>query len=196
LGILPAQQYFDSVEVSGMDRKRPTSSLELTPARLALFFDACAKDRRAVGRRDAFILLMVACGGFDRREVIAFSDFQQPRRFEGTLFVADVHDESGACSLVLGERGRDIVGAWIDVRGSAPGPTVCAFAEDGGVLPAYAVHEQLTYRAIQIRAREAGLNRISTTALKWYYRLHLPGEMRRADFLIPTNFRRVLEPPK
>jgi len=196
LGIIPAHNYLDSLEVAGVDRKRLTASLELTPARLSLLFRACANDRQAKGRRDAFVLLMIAGAGFDRREIVAFSNLRPPRPLEGSLFVADVDHKGGRCSLALEKRGRDIVDAWLDARGTAPGPTVCAVADDDTVLTNESVHEQLTYRVIQKRAREAGLQQISTAALKWYYRLHLPGEMRRADFLIPTHFRRVLEPPE
>jgi len=195
LGIFPAHHYLDSLEVAGIDRKRPTASLELTPARLRLLFQACAKDRQVLGRRDAFILLMIAGAGFDRREIVAFADLQRPRPSEGSLFVADMRHQGRPCSLILEKRSRDIVDAWIDTRGTGPGPTVCGVADDI-VFNNVGVHEQLTYRVIQKRAREAGLNGISTAALKWYYRLHLPGEMRRADFLIPTDFRRVLEPPE
>jgi integrase/recombinase XerD len=196
LGIIPTHNYLDSLEVAGVDRRRPTVSLELTPARLSLLFRACANDRQATGRRDAFVLLMVAGAGFDRREIVAFSHLRRPRPFEGSLFVSEVNHQKGRCSLALERRGRDIVDAWLDARGTAPGPTVCAVAGDGTVLTNESVHEQLTYRVIQKRAREAGLTHISTTALKWYYRLHLPGEMRRANFLIPTDVRRVLEPPE
>jgi hypothetical protein len=196
LGILPAQHYLDSRDVAGVDRRRPTVSLELTPARLKLLFRSCAHDRHASGRRDAFILLMIACAGFDRREIAAFSNLQPPRRIESGIFVADVHHQGRRCSLVLQRRAREIVKAWLDARGTAPGPTVCAIADQDTVLTSESVHEQLTYRVIQKRAQEAGLERITTAALKWYYRLHPPPNMRRIVFLLTTDFRRVLEPPE
>ena len=196
LGILPAQHYLDSRDVAGVERQRPTASLELTSARLGLLFRSCAHDRHPSGRRDAFILLMIACAGFHRREIIAFSNLQPLRRIEGGIFVADVDFRGRRCSLVLQRGARDIVKAWLDARGTAPGPTLCAVANHHTVLSSESVHEQLTYRVIQRRAKEAGLERITTAALKWYYQLHLPREMHRTGFLLPPDFRHVLEPPE
>lgn len=195
-GVLPAQHYFDSRDVAGVERQRPTASLELTTARLGLLFRSCAHDRGASGRRDAFILLMIACAGFHRREVVAFSNLQPLRRIERGVFVADVDYRGRRCSLVLQRRARDIVEGWLDARGTDPGPTLCAVANHHAVLTSKSVHEQLTYRIIQTRAQEAGLERITTAALKWYYQLHLPREMRRTGLLLPPDCRRVLEPPE
>ena len=196
IGILPAEQYLDSRDVAGLDRRRPTASLELTPGQLRLLFRSCANDGQPLGKRDAFILLMTACAGFDRREIVTLSNLQLLRQMEDGVFVAQVHQQARRHSLLLRRRALGIVKAWLDLRGTAPGPTVCAVPDHDTLLPSKGVHEQLTYRVIQKRAQEARLGRITTTALKWYYRRHLLLETDPTESLIPGNFRRVLEPPE
>jgi hypothetical protein len=194
-GVIPPQQYLESLEVAGIDREKPTSPLELSPDTLASIFEACEKDGEAEGRRDAFVILLIACAGLDRREVAGLTDLQAPRPLERTCHVAEVRQLTGPCSLVLQDRARDVVGAWIEARGAAPGPAICKISRRGDVLATEAVTEQLTYRIVCRRAEEAGIQSISTTALKWYYQLHPPRETPLKEPAATANVRWVIEPP-
>lgn len=193
MGLVSPQQYLDSNEVPGMDRNKPTSPLELSSDSLAALFTACANDHTPTGRRDAFLLLMIACGGFSRREVAQFRDLQAPRLIAPGFYLADMRHHGGSFSLLLQARARETVAAWIDIRGAVPGAAVCKISGRGEVL-AGAPNEQIAYRIIARRAEEAGIRTISTAALKWYYRLHPPTEVFE-EGLLPRNAHPVLEPP-
>jgi hypothetical protein len=195
MGLVSAEQYLDAAGVSGIDRERPTPSLALTTDCLASLFNVCGRDTRTEGRRDAFVILLIACAGFDRREVTQLFDLEPPNPIDGGYYAAQLRQKQGAqCSLVLQGRACSIVSAWLEARGTGGGPAVCKISKEGDVCAAQGVSQQLTYYILRRRAKEAGLS-ISTTALRWYYRLHLARGTLPAKAVAAMNVRYVIEPP-
>jgi hypothetical protein len=194
LGVIPPETYLDVISVHGMDRDQPTPPLQLSANDLALLFDACEEDESSAGRRDAFIIMLIACAGFDRREVARLGAVQGLRPADTGYHVAVFTQPTGSCSLLVQEHARQVISKWLHARGFAPGPAICKFSKRGDVIAAEPISEQQVYFILRKRAQEAGIGPVAVTALKWYYRQNLP-EMTPGQTPAHSRARIVIEPP-
>ena len=165
LGQIDTDAWQRAAAVGAVRGERLPAGRALDLPELAALFEACA-DGKPGGARDACLLALLFGAGLRRAEASAVQ-------------VADVVDEGaeGLAVKVVGKGNRQravyvtnggaaAVRAWLDVRGSEPGPLLCRVTQAGTVSPA----EGMTPPAIRLRivhrCRKAGVQPASPHDLR------------------------------
>ena len=142
--------------------RRTQTGAGLTAREARLLVEVCRLDERLAGRRDAAVLALMLLGGLRRQEIVE-------------LTTGDLGDEGSR--LRVRSRGRPprfvllegeclaVLEDWLEARGGPAGPLVPAFDSEGrpsfrGLSPAG------VNRIVALRAREAGLGRITPRELR------------------------------
>src|SRR5439155_16599133 len=129
LGQIDAETYHRATDVPSVCGERLPVGRALSTRELQKLFRACAKDQRSAARRDAALLAILYGGGLRRSEVVA-------------LDLADYNPETTELRVREGKGRKDRIAyatngakaaldAWLQVRGSEPGPMVWPAARRG-----------------------------------------------------------------
>ena len=165
LGLIDTDSWQRAADVGAVRGERLPAGRALELPELAALFENCA-DGKPGGARDACLLALLFGAGLRRAEASAVQ-------------VADVVDEGaeGLAVKVVGKGNRQravyvtnggaaAVRAWLDVRGSEPGPLLCRVTQAGTISPA----EGLTPAAVRLRVthrcRKAGVQPASPHDLR------------------------------
>jgi integrase len=104
--------------VQGGRRRRPRI---ITPAEWRALFDCC--DSSARGRRTAAFLVMLRQGGLRDWEA-AGVDVADYEPATGALYVARGKGDKQR-TVWISHEGKEAIAAWLELRGTAPGPLLC-----------------------------------------------------------------------
>ena len=165
LGLIDTDSWQRAADVGAVRGERLPAGRALELPELAALFENCA-DGKPGGARDACLLALLFGAGLRRAEASAVQ-------------VADVVDEGaeGLAVKVVGKGNRQravyvtnggaaAVRAWLDVRGSEPGPLLCRVTQAGTISPS----EGLTPAAVRLRVthrcRKAGVQPASPHDLR------------------------------
>jgi integrase len=141
-------------------RRGGAARLGLRPARLLI--GVCGDAAEPEPRRDAAALALMLLAGLRRKEVVELQrgDYEDE---EGRLRVAS--KRGYARSVVLEGETREHVEAWLQLRGSWPGPLLAAIGARGDVLPR-GIAASTVNRLLARRAREAGCEGVTPRDLR------------------------------
>lgn len=161
LGLLSAEDYHRATDLPSVRVETLPAGREVDAGELRALFQAC--DASPIGARDAALLTLLYGAGLRRAEAVA-------------LQLEDFNPKDGALKVRAGkgrkERmvyatngGLSALKAWLEVRGSAPGPLLCPVAKGGRVVLAgmtgTAVHQRL-----QALGKKAGVDTFSPHDLR------------------------------
>lgn len=153
LGLIDGEQRARVTDVKRVTDQRLPAGRSLEPGEVQALFRACAEDERPNGVRDAALFALLYGGGLRRSELVAL-DLEDYDRDTGALVV---HGKGRKERFVYATNGgRDALEAWIEVRGTEPGPLLLPVDKGGNVH-----HRRLTDQAIlyvcRRRAADAGV---------------------------------------
>jgi site-specific recombinase XerD len=158
LGQMPTDDYQRAIAVRNIVNETLPSGRALSQGELRALFEVCVNDEGVTGRRDAAMLAVLYGAGLRRSELV-------------NLDLADYESETGALVIRQGKGNKDRVAyatngskvaldEWLQVRGVEPGPLFLPLRKGGEIL-----HKRLTdqtvFDALNRRAREAGVARVS-----------------------------------
>lgn len=164
LGMMNTEHYHRAADVQDVKGTRLPAGRSLDRGEIVALFNVCGADSRPQGRRDAALLAVLYAGGLRRSEVVELNvDDYQPAT--GVLVVRGKGDRERIVYLTNGS--SDAMAAWLEVRGTEPGPLFVAVHRSGKVDPA---RRRLTDQAVLAtctrRAKAAGVSTFSPHDLR------------------------------
>jgi site-specific recombinase XerD len=151
LGLMPADAYATATDVEPVRGSTLPAGRGLTQAELRALLDACRRDPRAQGRRDAALIAVAYAGGLRRAELAAVPlEAYTPET--GELKVVG-KGRKARCVYITGG-GRGAIQAWLEARGAESGPLFFAINKAGHISTA-PLCGQAVERILGKRAREA-----------------------------------------
>jgi integrase len=156
LGLMPSETLHRAIAVRNVKASTLPRGRTVGQDELAAVFAVCARDSRAAGRRDAAaIAVLVGCGL--RRAEAASLDLAHVDVDTGLVVV---HGGKGRKdrAVYLPPGARAAVRAWLDLRGSSPGPLLWAVEGGRGAgLAGERLSPHALYAILKRRASEAGV---------------------------------------
>jgi len=163
LGQIAADDYHRAVDLRGVSAHTLPRGRALSAGEIRALFAVCAADRSPAGARDAAVFALLYGAGLRRQEIVQ-------------LDVDDFDDESGAVKVRVGKGRKDRVAysfngslramrAWLDVRGSEPGPLFVPVLK-GGDLVVRRMIPHAVYKLVQKRAQQARVKAFSPHDLR------------------------------
>ncbi len=149
-----------------MPGRRLPAVRDVDQEELAALIEACRRDERPSGVRDAAVIALAYLSGARRSEIAA-------------LHVADVDLEPPAVRVVdkankqrlvpLSPSAGPFLAAWLELRGEAPGPLFCRIDRAGNLNVGGSLTGEAIRQLLARRALGAGLARISPHDLRRSY---------------------------
>lgn len=147
LGLMDAETYHRAADLPGVRGERLPRGRALSKRELQRLFQACAKDGRDIGARDAALIAVLYGAGLRRSEVVG-------------LDLADYNAETGELRVRAGKGRKERIGyasdgarlaldAWLTARGSESGPLFWPADGRGRAL----VNRRMTGQAILLLLR-------------------------------------------
>jgi integrase/recombinase XerD len=153
LGQMPADDYARAVDVEPVRGSTLPAGRGLAQAEIKALLDACQRDARPQGRRDAALIAVLYASGLRRSELAALA--LEDAMPEGELRVR--HGKGNkARTVYLGSGAQAALAAWMAVRGLGPGPLFLAINKGGRLLEA-SLCGQAVERILRKRAREGAV---------------------------------------
>jgi integrase len=160
LGLLSGEEYQRVVHIERAKGSRLPPGRKLEQEELAAMLDACTRDPRPIGARDAGIIGLMAGTGLRRFEV-GLLDLANYDRRTGELRVLGKGNKERMGYLSGGAAAA--VNAWLEVRGEKLGPLFYAMTRHGQLaLPRRRIGIDTVERVLRHRAGQAGLEHFST----------------------------------
>ncbi len=157
-GLIPTEDYHRAIKIASVKGERLPKGRSVTPAELRALFEVCQQDETNVGRRDAAVFTLLYGAGLRRSETVK-------------LDLDDYDSEAGTVKVRAGKGNQDrlvpLIGdcdvyldAWLEVRGSQPGPLLHPLRK-GGAIVEKRMSAQVVFDMLTRRAKEAGLKNVS-----------------------------------
>jgi integrase/recombinase XerD len=131
LGQMPADAYATAIDVEPVRGSTLLAGRSLSQAELRALLDACRRDPRAQGRRDAALIAIAYAGGLRRSELAALT-LEAYTPGTGELKVVG-KGRKERCVYITGN-GQAAIQAWLEARGSTPGRLFLAINKGGRIL--------------------------------------------------------------
>ena len=147
-----------SVRGTSLPRGRMLASGELHG-----LFGVCAADPSPAGARDASLLALLFGAGLRRSEAVAL-DLADYEAASGELTVRRGKGAKARTAWATNGASKALA-AWLEVRGSAPGPLLCPITKGGNVV-VRRLTAQAVYLVLQKRAVQAGVEACSPHDLR------------------------------
>jgi len=158
LNVISAEEYARLSDVKPACGTRLPAGRSVAPSDLWALVEACAADPTSAGARDAAILATLYVGGLRRAELAAL-DLADYTADPPRLRVR--HGKGNKERLVpLTPAAAAALDAWLALRGRAPGSLFMPLTKGGGVRQTR-LTSGAVYKALQKRAREAGVAHVS-----------------------------------
>jgi site-specific recombinase XerD len=151
LGQIPADAYATAIDVEPVRGSTLLAGRSLSQAELRALLDACRRDPKAQGRRDAALIAIAYAGGLRRSELAALP-LEAYTPDTGALKVVG-KGRKERCVYITGN-GRAAIQAWLEARGSASGALFLAINKSGRILDR-PLCGQAVERILRKRASEA-----------------------------------------
>jgi site-specific recombinase XerD len=131
LGQMPADDYQRAVDVEPVRGSTLPAGRGLSQAELRALLEACRRDPRSQGRRDAALIAVLYGGGLRRSELAALALEDVMPQGELRIRCGKGHK---ARTVYLGDGAQRALAAWMAVRGVEPGPLFLAINKGGRIL--------------------------------------------------------------
>jgi site-specific recombinase XerD len=154
LGLTPAEDYHRACDLAGIRGARPLRGRALSAGELAALFQACARDKRPNGRRDAALLALCYGAGIRRSEATGV-DVDHYVTATGALRIRGKGNK--VRDVFLPPSAQQAVAAWLEIRGLEDGPLFYAVDQTGRVRPGR-ITPQVVAQALAKRSRDAALS--------------------------------------
>ena len=166
--LMSNDDYVAATDVRGVKGSRLAAGRALEVDQARKLFAACRKDSTALGYRDAALVALMLGGGLRRAEAIAVTVARWDGS-DGSVSVIGKGNKERKVSL-LGKTAR-YVDEWLEVRGSADGPILCAVSMAGrqDLQVGQSLGSQSAVDRIALRARAAGVGRVTPHDLRRTY---------------------------
>jgi site-specific recombinase XerD len=134
----------------------------LASGELRALAEACAADDGPAGARDLALLAVLYLGGLRRSEAagLDLADYDA----QGHALTVQ-HGKGNKARVVYVAGGADALGAWLQLRGDAPGPLFWPVRKSGKLDPRR-ISAVAIYRMLGKRANEAGVKTFSPHDLR------------------------------
>lgn len=162
-GLMTAEEYQRVNDVRGVRGSRLPRGRALTGQDISSLLKACERAPEPAGSRDACLVALLAGAGLRRAEVVAL-DLGHYCRRDHSLRVRGKGDKERLVYLEDGGT-RRALHAWLRARGTEPGPLLCPVSKQGAIA-LRRLSVQAVYKALQKRAREACIPRLSPHDLR------------------------------
>jgi integrase len=165
LGLISAEALARSADLAGVRGERLPAGRHVSALELLALFQSCAADPRAAsGTRDAALIAVLAGAALRRAEASAL-DLSDVDVGEGSLVVRGKGGRERRAFLAQG--GEEAVGAWIEVRGTEPGPLFVGVTKGGAIDQALGrLGPDAILAVLRRRARRAGVADFSAHDLR------------------------------
>ncbi len=153
LGLTSAEDLARATDLEPVRGSRPLRGRALEPHEVAALFHACMRDTSPAGPRDAVVLALGLAAGLRRAEIVGLdlADLDLGRE------VVCVHGKGNKVREVPVKGGTlEAIRAWLERRGTEPGPLVCPVGK-GGRVGLRRLAPQAILRVCEKRGREAGI---------------------------------------
>lgn len=157
LGLLAAEDYHRAADIEPVRGSSLPAGREVQRTEIVALFETCAADRSLTGRRDAALIALLYGGGLRRSEAVGL-DLEDFTPVPPTLRVQGKGNKER--EVPLDEGAGSAIGAWLEVRGSEPGPILCPISKSGRIRLAR-LSDQGLFWILRRRAGEAGLASLS-----------------------------------
>ena len=154
LDLMSDRDYTRAIDLPSIPESRTLRGRALTQQEISRLMSVCRHDPTALGVRDTALLAILRGAGLRRAEVVAL----QLKDFDGDTGALEVRGGKGGKNrtVYLPSEAIALVNAWIDVRGSQPGPLLYPFRK-GGKLELRHMTPQAVLLVVQKRASQAGV---------------------------------------
>ena len=152
-GDLGVDDYHRILDVKGVAGSRLPAGRALVSDELAALF-AAADDGTCAGSRDRALFTLLYAGGLRRAEAVSL----RLSALDTTLWVLRVLGKGDVERLVpFAAIFRDVLGAWLAVRGPIPGPLISLVATGDIVVADLGLSAPTVRRRLAVRAEQAGI---------------------------------------
>ncbi len=163
MGLMTAEDYQRAIDLQAVRGESPRPSRALSPDELHALIDACERDGSPAGARDCALFGLLFGAGLRRSEVVGV-DLADYDAAAGALSVRPTGNR-GARRFLVSSEAQAALDAWLERRGSQPGPLFNPINK-GGRIEVRRLSEQAIYVACRKRAAEAGLPPVSPEDLR------------------------------
>jgi integrase/recombinase XerD len=164
LGYMEAEEFHRAADLPTIRGTTVPRGRAVTSEEMRRLFDSCRRDDTPAGRRDAALLTILYGCGLRRSEVVAL-DVADYDAEAGALRVRSGKGNKGRVSYAGASGSRGAIGAWLEVRGKAPGPLFCPINK-GGKVALRRMTDQAVRKILNKRAIEAGVPSFSPHDLR------------------------------
>jgi integrase len=162
LGLISAEALARSADLAGVRGERLPAGRHVGSLEPLALFQSCAADPRAASRARDAALIAVLAGATLRRAEASALNLADADLGEGSLRVRGKGGREHRAFLAQG--GEEAVSAWIEIRGSEPGPLFVGVAKGGAVDPARGrLGPDAILAVLRRRSRRAGVADFSAT---------------------------------
>lgn len=162
LGQIPGNDYHLAVSVKNISGETVPAGRELSAGELAALIHTCEADPTPAGARDAALIAVMYACGLRRQEVVDL-DLSDYEPGEGKLIVRGKRNKQRTAYVLNG--GSRAMAAWLEVRGSFPGPLFVPIIKGGAIDPRQ-MSTQAIYNMLHKRADQAGVPNFSPHDLR------------------------------
>lgn len=155
LGYMSGDDYQRTIDLKPVKGKRLPKGRSVTPEEMSAIMQACYRDHRAAGVRDAAMLACMYPGGLRRSEVVAL-DYRDYRGADDSLTVRSGKGNKDRV-VYLANGAKMAMEAWLSWRGDAPGSLLWRLSTNGSLAGNHRITAQSVMLVIQRRCKEAGI---------------------------------------
>lgn len=154
LGLVDAETSRRAADLKAVKASTQPRGRALARTELRALFAACTSDKKASGRRDAAVLVLLYGAGLRRSEVV---------KLENSDYNSEDHSVKVRASKGKKDRNSylshscaQVVGLWLKARGDEPGPLICPINK-AGHLSIRAMTAQAIFNLVRKRCQQAGI---------------------------------------
>ncbi len=163
-GLMSRDEYERAIKVERVPGSRLLRGRDVSTGEIRALFESCARDANRLGIRDAALLALLYGAGLRRAEAagLTLGDWDKET---GELRVIGKGNKERIASLPVGA--VRAVEAWLLERGplADDAPLLCGVTK-GGKLTGQALSTQAIWKALQARAKRAGVEKLSPHDLR------------------------------
>lgn len=166
LGMIGTEDYLRAVDLRPVAGSRLPAGRDVEARELAALLACCGSDDSPAGVRDAAVVALAYLSGTRRAEIVS-------------LHVADVELDPPAVRVVgkggkqrlvpLSPTAAPFLVAWLELRGSGPGPLFCPIRRGGALGNGQSLTGEAVRQLLRRRALAAGVSAISPHDLRRTY---------------------------
>lgn len=158
LGLMDAETYARAADVANVRARTLPAGRGVERDEVRALLEACAADPSTAGRRDAAMVAILYASGLRRAELcgLDLEDFD----LNGCVLTVRAGKGRQDRRVFLSRGACELVGEWVEARGTVPGPLFCPVSAGGEVRTTRLRGESVHY-VLKKRQRESRLDGIT-----------------------------------